>query len=433
MMARRHNSRAAVIFFLGLLSGLVSAASGDAAQAGPEGIDSLRSVAPNVYLDCPPRVCDRDYIRTEIMFVNYVRERENADVHILITTQQTGSGGTEFTLAFIGLRKNKGRDATLRHFSSPNDSPDEVRKGLVNTLKKGLVPYLYDTPLSEFISVSYARTESVKTDQIHDPWNYWTFSAGLRGNYDKEDLYRRYSYNISLSANRTTEAAKFSLWANGNFNDRRYIVSDTEEIVSRTSRKTLFSQYVKSLGPHWSAGLVSHFYSSTFDNADLYTSLGPAVEFNVFPYDQSTRRELRIQYRISLSHRKYIEETVFEKMRETLATQTLSVIFELKEPWGGMGLQLEGSSFLHDFSKNNIKIEAGISARVVKGFSFTADAEYSRVRDQLSLPRAGASREDILLELKRLATSYRLQLRMGLNFRFGSIYSNVVNPRFGNM
>ena len=109
------------------------------------------------------------------------------------------------------------------------------------------------------------------------------------------------------------------------------------------------------------------------------------------------------------------------------------MIFELKEPWGGMGLQLEGSNFLHDFSKNNLKVEAGISARVIKGFSFTVEAEYSRVRDQLSLPRAGASREDILLELKRLATSYQLQLRMGLNFRFGSIYSNVVNPRFGNM
>jgi hypothetical protein len=433
MTIKRVSSRTAAIVVLTVFSALVSAFPEAAAQTALDGPDAMRSIAPNVYLDCPPRVCDRDYIRTEIMFVNYVRDREHADVHILITTQQTGSGGTEYTLAFIGLKKYKGRDATLKSFSGPDDSPDQVRKGLVNTLKKGLVPYLYDTPLSEFISVSYTRTETAKTDQVIDPWNYWTFSAGLRGNYDKEDLYRRYSYNISLSANRTTEASKFSLWANGNFNDRRYTVSEKEEIISRTTRKTLFSRYVKSLGPHWSAGLSSHFYSSTFDNADLYSSLGPAIEFNVFPYDQSTRRELRIQYRISLAHRKYIEETVFEKLQETLLSQSLSVIFELKEPWGGMGLQLEGSNFFHDFSKNNLKVEAGISARVIKGFSFTVDAEYSRVRDQLSLPRAGASREDILLELKRLATSYRLQLRMGLNFRFGSIYSNVVNPRFGNM
>lgn len=425
------HAAATLVFLAG--AGALCAVTVDAAQSRTNAIDELRSVAPAVYLDCPPRICDHNYIRTEITFVNHVRERESADVHILITVQKTGSGGTEFTLAFIGLRKHKGRDATLKYFSSPEDSPDEVRKGIVNTLKKGLVPYLYDTPLSEFISVSYTRTEPPAATRVVDPWDYWVFSAGLRGNYDREDLYRRYSYNISLSANRTTEISKFRLWANGNFNERHYTVSETEKIVSRSTRKSLFSQYVKSLGSHWSAGLSTFFYSSTFDNADLYASVGPAVEFNFFPYAESTRRELRTQYRISFSHRKYIEKTIYEKTRENLVSQTLSVIFELKEPWGGAGVQLEGSNFFHDFSKNNIKVEAGISARVVKGFSFSVDAEYSRVRDQLSLPIAGASREEILLELKRLATSYRLQLRMGLNYRFGSIYSNVVNPRFGNM
>jgi hypothetical protein len=70
--------------------------------------------------------------------------------------------------------------------------------------------------------------------------------------------------------------------------------------------------------------------------------------------------------------------------------------------------------------------------RVLKGLSFNVEGEYSRVRDQLALPKRDVSVEEILLELKQLSTSYDLRLEMGFSFRFGSIYSNVVNPRFGN-
>ena len=104
----------------------------------------------------------------------------------------------------------------------------------------------------------------------------------------------------------------------------------------------------------------------------------------------------------------------------------------MKEPWGSLGAQLSVATFLHDWSKNNLNIEAGISMRVIKGLSFNVSGEYSRVRDQLALPKRDASTEEILLEIRRLATSYDLSLQMGFSFRFGSIYSNVVNPRFGN-
>jgi hypothetical protein len=173
-------------------------------------------------------------------------------------------------------------------------------------------------------------------------------------------------------------------------------------------------------------------YSSTYDNADLFTTVGPAIEYNLFPYEQATRRELRIQYRLDFAIRNYIELTMFDKMHETLFSHQLQVVWEMKEPWGSLGMQLRGSTFLHDWSKNNLNFEAGISMRVLKGLSFNVEGEYSRVRDQLALPKRDASTEEILLEIRRLATSYDLRLQMGFSFRFGSIYSNVVNPRFGN-
>ncbi len=69
--------------------------------------DSTRTAqasAVRVFLDCPDTFCDFDYYRTEITFVNWVRDRQFAQVHVLVTTQRTG-GGQEYTLSFIGLER----------------------------------------------------------------------------------------------------------------------------------------------------------------------------------------------------------------------------------------------------------------------------------------------------------------------------------------
>jgi hypothetical protein len=70
--------------------------------------------------------------------------------------------------------------------------------------------------------------------------------------------------------------------------------------------------------------------------------------------------------------------------------------------------------------------------RILKGLSLTVDAEYERIRDQLNLPREDATLEEILLRRQELATDYKYQISIGFSYTFGSIYSNVVNPRFGN-
>lgn len=394
--------------------------------------DELRSIAPNVFLDCSRRDCDLDYIRTEITFVNYVRDPQSSDVHILVTRQTTGSGGREYTLSFMGRGKYEGRDTSLKYYSKSTDTQDQIRRGFVNAMKQGLIPYLYDTPLSEFITVSYAQKTPRQLAPVQDKWNYWVFYTSFRGNLNFEEQSKRYSYSVSLSANRTTEALKFQFWVNGSFNERRYLIEEDEEITSRVSRKTVFTQLIKSIDDHWSYGASLSLYSSTYDNADLFTTIGPAIEYNIFPYDQATRRELRVQYRLNFAIRNYEEMTLLDKTRENLFSQQLQVVWEMKEPWGSLGAQLRGSTFLHDWSKNNFQMEAGISLRVFKGLSFNIEGEYSRVRDQLALPKRDASVEEILLEIRRLATSYDLRLQMGFSFRFGSIYSNVVNPRFGN-
>src|SRR5687767_13377982 len=68
-----------------------------------------------VFLDC--QQCDEEYLRTEIGFVDYVRDRQAGDVHVLVTTQQTGAGGTEYAMRFVGQGRFAGIDEELRYAS----------------------------------------------------------------------------------------------------------------------------------------------------------------------------------------------------------------------------------------------------------------------------------------------------------------------------
>ncbi len=39
-------------------------------------------------------MCDMNYIRQEMPYINYVRDVKEAQVYMLVTRQSTGSGGT---------------------------------------------------------------------------------------------------------------------------------------------------------------------------------------------------------------------------------------------------------------------------------------------------------------------------------------------------
>ena len=96
-----------VLAAVGLVCALVVPAT---AQNAPDTTRTVQDSALRVFFDCPnfSRGCDFDFIRTEITFVNWVRDRESADVHLLISTQETGGGGSEYTLTYIGRKRFTG-------------------------------------------------------------------------------------------------------------------------------------------------------------------------------------------------------------------------------------------------------------------------------------------------------------------------------------
>jgi hypothetical protein len=72
-----------------------------------------------------------------------------------------------------------------------------------------------------------------------------------------------------------------------------------------------------------------------------------------------------------------------------------------------------------------------VSLRLARGRSVGAEVSASRIRDQLSLPARGATDEEILLRLRELQSGYQYSVSFNLTYTFGSIFSSVVNPRFG--
>ncbi|MFC2157060.1 hypothetical protein ACFLT9_04415 [Acidobacteriota bacterium] len=396
-------------------------------QEEPFDIEELKKSAPKVFIDC--QRCDNDYIRTEITFVNYVWDRKEADVHILITLQHTGSGGNEYTVSYIGLKDYSDLQNTLKFFSSPRDSNDDIREGLVQTLKLGLGPFVARTPMADGLSLLLKRP--VKPTDVEDKWNFWVFNISVNSDLSGEEQRKSYEYSGNLSANRITPESKLRMGLDIDYEKDKYEV-DGSTISSISEGWDFDGQYVKSISEHWSVGGWVSMSSSTYRNIDFAYSIQPAIEYNFFPYSESTRRQLRALYRIGYRSNRYRVLTLYGKANESLFNESLALTLELNEPWGTAELSLEGSHYFHDFSMNRLEISGDLRLRIYKGLSLDLEGRYEAVHDQLNLPLGEASLEEILLRQRELSSGYQFSFEIGLSLRFGSVFSNVVNPRFGD-
>ncbi len=396
----------------------------------PGAVDPLREEAVKVYLDC--RQCDETYIRDEVTFVNFVRDRQDAQVHILVTSQSTASRGQEYTLAFIGQLNFAGKNDTLSYVSRQDDTSDIIREGLVRTMKLGLASYAAQTPLAEYLDLSFGRI--VSPTAVVDKWDSWVFRVSTNIMENAEETRKSLGLMGSVSANRITEALKIRLSLDADYDESNIEFQTDWGAVTRTDitrRYEFDGLVVKSLTDHWSLGGTLAGNSSTYRNIDWEAIVSPAVEYNLFPYSESTRRELRLLYKVNASHHDYVDTTVYGETAESLFGQSLDINLELTERWGTVRVGLEASHYFHDLEKNRLEFSTNLSLRLFRGLSLTVSGSFDRIHDQLSLPAGGATQEEIYLRLRELETEWERNVMIGLSYTFGSIYSNVVNPRFG--
>jgi hypothetical protein len=182
-----------------------------------------RQGAVKVFMDCR---CDLDYIRQEIPYINYVRDVKEAQVYVLITRQNTASGGDQYTFAFQGLGEFKGMNDTLVYTSYPDETDAITREGQVNVLKMGFMRYVAHTPLRREIEIRH--NEGLRTEEVVDKWNNWVFDLRISPRFNAEESYRTLNLFNSFNISKVTEEIKFEIDFDHSYNRQLYIEDDEE-------------------------------------------------------------------------------------------------------------------------------------------------------------------------------------------------------------
>ena len=387
-----------------------------------------------VFLECDS--CFQDYLREEIEWVDFVRQPQDADVHVLSSSNQTGGGGREVAFRFVGLGRFQGVNTELKSVSTSGDTDDMRRQKILRTVTVALLGYLERAGRSGDvkIDVEAATQGGGQTTVADDPWKAWVFSVRGGGSADLQERNREFQWQVSASADRVTERWKLSFGANAQSTREHFKLDEDEEgeplkVVRRSREVNWF--VARSLGPHWSWGIDGGLRSSTFGNQEFAAEFGPAIEYSVFPYEQYASRQLRIKYAAGVRHARYNEVTLFGKLRETNPAHLAAATLEQVQPWGELRASVEFLQYLHDTGKYRLEADVELSFRISRGLSLGFDSSASRIRDQLSLPLRGATPEEVLLRLRELQSSYQFDFSLNMTYRFGSIFNNIVNPRFG--
>lgn len=419
------------------------------AAVAPEVLpDSLLQSSLRVFLDCQGGVrgCDRNFFVQEMGYVNWVRDRFDSDVHLLLTSLNAANGGRQITINFLGQKRYTGKVDTLVVTTLPNDADDRVRRDLLRNFQLGLAPYVARTPIASRLSLAIAGgavAPTINPRNIKDRWNLWLYRIDGNMAASGEQLVRSTNLSSSISAARTSDTWKINLGATGSYNERDFTIfqrnasnpaeRDTISVVVLQRAANTNALFGRTINAHWTAGVkVSTGFSEVL-NQKLAIRVSPAIEYNYFPWSEATRHQLTALYYVGPNYYRYYGTTVFDEDDETRFNQTLLLALTQRQKWGNTNLTLEGSHYLHDPQRNHVTLSGFVDLRIGRGFSLNFRGSASRVRDQIYIARAVQSERDILTQRQQLQTNFRYNMNVGIGYTFGSIYNTIVNQRFGNL
>ncbi len=391
----------------------------------------------SVFVDCSNTWCDMQYIRSEINIVDFLYDNANSDVHILMTSQGTGSGGSEYLLLFFGQQYFKNQTDTIRFTVAPASTDFEIRELVLKYMKAGLVPFLTRTSAFKYIEINLkpdplSIVDADSTGQS-DPWNDWVMRVNAGGYFSADANYNTKSYNGNISANKITDKTKFGfgISASNNKSTFDFDAGDgSESFVVKNHNWTISNYLVKTISPHWSWSYEAKYEQNTFSNIKSRALLLAAVEYNIFPYTEVNTKLFTMSYGLTARKNTYYNTTIYNKDTETLYGHRATAYLSLNQKWGNSYAGVSYHNYFHDWSLFNLGLDLYSSVRVAGGLSFYIFAFGGLTRDQVSLVKGNATPEEVLARRRQLASGYTYYTSMGINYRFGSKLNNVVNPRF---
>lgn len=391
-----------------------------------------------VFIDCSSTWCDMQYIRSAINIVDFLLDNAASDVHVLITSQNTGSGGDQYQLIFFGQKYFKNQTDTLRFNTDPNATEFEERELMLKYLKTGLIPFIAKTPAIKHIEISLKTTDTTvagtaNTTPAKDPWNAWVIRIGADGNMSADANYKNTNYSGNFSANRITDKIKTGIGVNWGKNKSTFEYEDNgaiQKFVVNNHNWSINQYIVKSINTHWSWAYEIRFNQNTFSNNKGRAFLRAAVEYNIFPYKEVNNKLFTLSYGLTARRNYYYDTTIYNKTKEFLYGHRATAYLSLNQKWGNSYAGITYSNYFNNWKFFNLGIDVYTNVRITGGLSFYIMAFGGLTRDQVFLVKGNATPEEVLARRRQLASGYNYFTSIGINYRFGSKLNNVVNPRF---
>jgi hypothetical protein len=396
--------------------------------------DAKKAEKVKIFLDCTRSwLCDYDYVRTEMKMVEFVRDRFVSDVHILVNTQFSSSGGEQNQINFMGQKRFPGIIDTLTYFNDPTVTDDDKRKKLVRYLKLGLVRYIAKTDAGKDLEIGYTKSDSSmkeeKAEAKKDKWNYWVYQFGGSASFNGNQNSRSSSTYGYINADRETEEWKTNFYVSYNKSVSVFIQNSVE---SKFNTKDFSGgmQIAKSINKHWSYGFGAGFENELARNLKSAISIRPKLEYSFIPYSKFNSERIVLQYMLGPEYNNYYDTTAFYKTNELQLQQSLNLITSFNKPWGNINFGIFYSNYFDRISKNNLSFNGAVNWKISKGLLFGVYGYYSLVNDQIALRKDDATRDQLLTGNRELKSSFEYNLGFGFSYRFGSIANSIVNPRF---
>jgi hypothetical protein len=395
---------------------------------------AAKQIDLKVFYDCNNYggSCYFDYIRQQNPLLTFVRDRTDADVHIMLKSNYNSGGANVVTFFVFGKNVFASLQDTLNVTIPAQSVENEERSILNKQFQKIVLPYLAQTDLIDKITYSAVTASDTSTKQeapVKDKFNYWVFRIGLNGYADGSANYKNISANANVSADRETEKVRTNIY--GSFNDEFNSFKDSSDWVTYEFRNyRAGASHIKKLTEHIGLGGEVNYRNSLFSNYKMKVSGAVSFEYSIFPYKEFNTKRLILGYSLGATANKYYDSTIYFKTAEQFLTQDINLIYSYTTDKGSINVGTFWNNQFQDFNKNYLGFNGAISARLVRGFNISFWGDYGFVRNQINIRKGGATKEELLVKNKELLSAYSFSTGIGLVYRFGSTNNSMINPAF---